>query len=87
MVGERRPWSEGDDTAGVARGTSICGTGNGQTPFSIDANAPSNFNGFDISCTGAADGSARASATGGKLPYTYSWSTGSSARSARTSCG
>jgi hypothetical protein len=31
-------------------------------------------NGFNISCGGASDGSAMASATGGTLPYTFLWS-------------
>ncbi|MBN4065849.1 SprB repeat-containing protein [Candidatus Amoebophilus asiaticus] len=30
-----------------------------------------------VSCNGASDGSAHVSASGGLLPYTYSWSTGS----------
>jgi gliding motility-associated-like protein len=35
----------------------------------------SNYNGQDISCNGAADGSASATITGGTMPYSYSWST------------
>ncbi len=35
----------------------------------------SNYNGQNISCNGANDGSALASVTGGTPPYSYSWST------------
>ena len=40
------------------------------------ASISSDYNGQDISCFGASDGAATASATGGVLPYTYSWSNG-----------
>lgn len=86
VAGERRPWAEGDDTAGVARGTSICGTGNGQTPFSIDANAPSNFNGFDISCNGACDGQVTVTVSGGIGPFLYQWQTGPNTQTWNNTC-
>jgi gliding motility-associated-like protein len=35
----------------------------------------SNYNGQNISCNGASDGSALATVSGGTMPYTYSWST------------
>lgn len=45
------------------------------TPPVLSVQAVSNFSGFPISCTGAADGSAGASATGGAPPYNFVWST------------
>lgn len=36
----------------------------------------SNYNGYNVSCYGASDGSAQISALGGNAPYTYSWSNG-----------
>lgn len=33
----------------------------------------SNYNGFDISCFGACDGSAEVNPSGGTAPYTYAW--------------
>ena len=34
------------------------------------------FNGFDVSCNGGADGEARATVGGGTAPYNYLWSDG-----------
>ncbi len=43
-------------------------------PPALNTVANSNYTGFDVSCTGAADGTALATATGGLAPYTYAWS-------------
>jgi gliding motility-associated-like protein len=43
--------------------------------LSTTALVVSNFNGQQISCNGAADGSASATVSGGTMPYSYSWST------------
>ncbi|MBN8679448.1 MAG: gliding motility-associated C-terminal domain-containing protein [Chitinophagales bacterium] len=45
-------------------------------PPALTATQTSNYGGFGVSCPGAVDGSASASATGGLSPYSYSWSTG-----------
>jgi Zn-dependent metalloprotease len=37
--------------------------------------ATSNYNGYNVSCNGATDGSAAANAAGGTGPYSYSWNT------------
>ncbi|MCB9183431.1 MAG: SprB repeat-containing protein [Flavobacteriales bacterium] len=40
---------------------------------------PSNYNGYNVSCFGAQDGTISASVSGGTAPYSYDWSTGSNA--------
>lgn len=46
------------------------------TPPVLTTKVNANFSGFDVSCAGASDGSALASATGGKQPFSFIWSTG-----------
>jgi gliding motility-associated-like protein len=45
-------------------------------PPSLSSVANSDFAGFDVSCNGASDGTALATATGGLPPYTFAWSVG-----------
>ena len=45
-------------------------------PPDLSSLANSNYGGFDVSCTGAQDGTAIANASGGQPPYSYAWSTG-----------
>ena len=83
-------WSNGQNTAsatGLSAGTySVTATdANGctavtsitlQNPpvLSVSANVTSNYNGADVSCFGAADGSAEATASGGIGVISYNWS-------------
>ena len=53
--------------------TTTCGTGPGQTPFTITASVASNYNGQNISCNGAEDGEATVSVIGGVGPFSYNW--------------
>ncbi len=46
----------------------------------------SNYNGRDISCTGACDGSATVSTSGGTGPFTYLWSNGATSASITNLC-
>lgn len=85
-------WSEGSDTqniSGLTAGnytvtvtdqnncvqTNIV-TINNPPPLTLDLQHPIDRNGFDISCKGLADGSARAFVEGGTAPYSYLWSGG-----------
>ena len=45
-------------------------------PPALSASVISNYNGYDVSCIGDTDGSARATANGGAPPYQYVWSNG-----------
>jgi len=45
-------------------------------PPSLSSVANSNYAGFDVSCNGASDGTALATASGGLPPYAYTWSGG-----------
>lgn len=47
-------------------------------PIEVAVEVASDYNGFDISCWDAADGVARAQASGGTAPYSYNWSSGTS---------
>lgn len=49
---------------------------NNPPPLTLDLQHPIDRNGFDISCKGRADGSARAFVEGGTAPYSYLWSGG-----------
>jgi gliding motility-associated-like protein len=59
--------------------TTLQGTVVQLVPPALSTVANSNFTGFDVSCAGAADGKALATATGGQTPYTFSWSNGGNA--------
>ncbi len=57
----------------VLAASATCGTGPGQTPFTIQASVASDYNGQDISCNGADDGVAAVTVTGGVGPFAYQW--------------
>lgn len=85
-------WSEGSTTqniAGLAPGDyavtvtdqNNCTQVNSVTivnpeALEVDMQHPNNFNGFDISCNGLADGAAKAFLSGGTAPYRYAWAGG-----------
>lgn len=66
-------WGSGQQARESGRGANVCATGVGQTPFIIDAQLMSNFNGYGVSCHGVCDGSVQVTVSGGVGPFTYSW--------------
>ena len=54
---------------------------NQPTALTASAAATSNFNGFNISCNGGANGAASAAGAGGVGPYTYAWNNGATSTS------
>ncbi len=75
--GEERPWGPAASALREEdRAINTCGTGVGQTPFTINAQVLSNFNGFNVSCSGACDAVVTVSITGGVGPFTIQWSPG-----------
>ena len=66
-------WNTGSGQQDDLRAVNVCATGVGQTPFTIDAQLLSNYNGFGVSCHGVCNGSVRVTVTGGIGPFIYSW--------------
>lgn len=69
-----RDWGAAATAAqGADRNINICGTGAGQTLFTINATLVSNFNGFGVSCHGTCNGQVQVAVTGGVGPFAYNW--------------
>lgn len=62
----------------TANRTSTCGTGDGQIPFTIEANVVSDYNGEDVNCNGSEDGEAFVTVVGGVGPFSFQWVGGDS---------
>ncbi len=75
-------WLTLTDDNGCNTGTSVTLT----EPDSVKATAVvySNYNGADISCFGASDGSARVTASGGTGAFAYQWSPATGSQTSRT---
>lgn len=61
-----------------ARMMTTCGTGPGQTAFTVTASCTTNYNGFCVSCNGVCDGGVTVNISGGVGPFNIQWSTGPS---------
>lgn len=72
--------------AAEGRGQNVCATGVGQTPFTINAQLLSNYNGFGVSCHGVCNGSVRVTVAGGTGPFTYNWVGGPAAATWNNVC-
>jgi gliding motility-associated-like protein len=66
-------WGPLTAAAGEARAQNVCATAVGQTPFVIDAQLMSNYNGYGVSCHGVCNGKVRVVVTGGVGPFVYNW--------------
>jgi gliding motility-associated-like protein len=51
-------------------------------PIQLNANATSNFAGFNVSCFGSSNGTATVAAAGGIAPYSFAWSNGQTTQQA-----
>lgn len=58
------------------RDINVCGTGPGQTPFIVDAQLTSNYNGFGVRCRGECNATVTVTVSGGIGPFTYQWLNG-----------
>lgn len=70
------------------RDVNVCGTGPGQTPFTITSQLVTNFNGFGVRCRGDCNATVTVTVTGGSGNFTYSWLNGGPATATwTTACG
>lgn len=84
--GVPRDW--GVSNAIDQRDVNVCGTGPGQTPFVVDAQLTTNFNGFGVRCRGQCNATVTVSVTGGVGPFTYQWLNGGpNSATWTTACG
>ncbi|MBP7450879.1 MAG: SprB repeat-containing protein, partial [Flavobacteriales bacterium] len=87
--GSLRPWDIPQFGGAVEdRDINVCGTGVGQTPFTVNAQLVTNFNGFGVRCRGDCDATVTVTVTGGSGNFTYSWLNGGPATATwTTACG
>lgn len=74
--GMATPWWPGLSALQDERDINVCGTGPGQTPFIVDAQLVTNYNGFGVQCRGACDATVTVTVTDGVGPFTYQWLNG-----------
>ena len=70
----------------LARGISSCGNGPGQTPFTINAQVLTNYNGFNVTCSGSCDATVTVTVIGGVGPFAYTWSAGPTTQTWTSTC-
>ena len=73
VAGTWTPWPARQGEQDDARAQNVCATGVGQTPFTIDAQLMSNYNGYGVSCHGVCNGQVRVVVAGGVGPFIYNW--------------
>ncbi len=87
--GSVQPWGVRTPPVDDAqRDINVCGTGPGQTPFTVNAQLTSNYNGFGVQCRGVCNATVTATVTGGSGNFTYFWLNGGPNSSTwTTACG
>ncbi|MDX9751904.1 MAG: SprB repeat-containing protein, partial [Flavobacteriales bacterium] len=78
VAGRPVPWT-GAVTEGAVMGDrdiNICGTDPGQTPFTVDAQVTSDYNGFAVACRGDCNATVTVTVTGGSGSFSYNWLNG-----------
>ena len=79
VAGSPKSWTDEGSSPAIPpvviedRDINVCGTGPGQTPFTVNAQLTSSYNGFGVRCRGECNGTVTVSVTGGIGPFTYSW--------------
>lgn len=73
--GAMEPWGFGEEQGGD-RDVNTCGTGAGQTPFTVTTSVVSNYNGFGVQCRGNCNATVTVTVSGGSGNFTYLWLNG-----------
>lgn len=66
-------WNIPAEAVGEDRDINVCGTGAGQTPFTVNAQLITNFNGFGVRCRGGCGATVTATVTGGSGNFSFQW--------------
>lgn len=74
--GTLTPWNIPMGSQGEDRDINVCGTGAGQTMFTVNAQLTTNFNGFGVRCTGDCNATVTTSVSGGSGNFSYQWLNG-----------
>lgn len=70
------------------RDINVCGTGPGQTPFTVNSQVVTNYNGFGVRCRGNCNATVTVTVAGGSGNFAYSWLNGGPATATwTTACG
>lgn len=77
-----------DALIGGDRDINVCGTDPGQTPFTVNAQVVTNYNGFGVRCRGECNATVTVTVSGGSGNFTYSWLNGGPTTATwTTACG
>ncbi|MCB9164502.1 MAG: SprB repeat-containing protein [Flavobacteriales bacterium] len=77
-----------DALVGGDRDINVCGTDPGQTPFTVNAQVVTNYNGFGVRCRGQCNATVTVTVTGGSGNFSYSWLNGGPTTATwTTACG
>jgi len=73
--GAMEPWGFGEEQGGD-RDANTCGTGAGQTPFTVTTSVVTNYNGFGVRCRGNCNATVTVTVSGGSGNFSYQWLNG-----------